>query len=96
MIRSWASDVGFSDVVTIPGGNFDGIEIVDGRPVVASQNDSTLWIVESGTPRPAARLAGQPADIAVDAGRARVAVPYISRNLVEIWHVPSLGGDGPG
>lgn len=95
VIRAWTPDGGFSEVVTIPGGNFDGIEIVRGRIVVASQNDSTLWIVESGTPRPAARLGGQPADIGADVRRGRIAIPYISRNLVEIWHLPSLAADGP-
>lgn len=90
VIRAWAPDAGFSDVVDLPGGNFDGIEVVGGRIVVASQNDSTLWLVESGVPRPAARLDGRPADIGLDAGRGRVAIPYISRNLVEIWALPSL------
>lgn len=92
MLRSWSPETGFSEVVTIPGGNFDGIEVVNDRIVVASQTDSTLWVVEGTTPTPATRVQGRPADIAVDPSRGRVAIPYIDLNLVEIWHVVELGG----
>lgn len=95
IIRAWTAEGGFEDVVTVDGGNFDGIEVVGDRIILASQNDSSLWVVAGGTPRRVARLGGQPADIGVDAGRGHVAIPYISRNLVEIWEVPGLGrGEG--
>lgn len=90
VIRAWSPDGGFEDVVTIAGGNFDGVEVLDDRVILASQNDSSLWVVEGDTPRRAARLAGQPADIGVDPGRGHVAIPYIARNLVEIWALPEL------
>lgn len=93
-IRSWSPQDGFADVVTLDGSNIDGIEVVGGTIVAASQADSTLWVVAAGMPRPAARLGGRPADIGVDVARSRVAIPYISRNLVEIWEVPGLGGAG--
>ncbi|MDX1494041.1 MAG: hypothetical protein R3253_08290, partial [Longimicrobiales bacterium] len=47
VIRSWSPGSGFQDVVTVDGGDFDGIEVVGGTIVAASQNDSTLWLVES-------------------------------------------------
>jgi len=94
MIRAWSPTSGFSDVVTLDGGNFDGIELAGDWLLVASQSDSTLWVVDDGTPQRAARLGGTPADIGVDAGRGRVAIPYISRDLVEIWHLPGMGGGG--
>lgn len=90
VIRAWSPDDGFEDVVTVDGGNFDGVEVLGGRVLLASQNDSSLWVVEGDRPRRAARLAGQPADIGVDPGRGHVAIPYISRNLVEIWALPEL------
>lgn len=94
VIRAWSPDDGFEDVVTIDGGNFDGIEVLSDRILLASQNDSSLWVVEGGTPRRGARLAGQPADIGVDTRRGHVAIPYISRNLVEIWALPELAPSG--
>ena len=91
VIRAWSPSSGFSDVATLDGGNFDGIELVGDWLLVASQSDSTLWVVDGSEPRPAARLEGTPADIAVDVDRRRVAIPYISRNLVEIWRLPGMG-----
>lgn len=95
MLRAWSPEGGFTDVMTIPGGDLDGVEVAAGRILVASQVDSTLWIVRGAEPAPLARLEGAPADIGVDAGRGRVAIPYISRNLVEIWRVPELAGSEP-
>lgn len=95
MLRAWSPEGGFTDVVTIPGGDLDGVEVAAGRILVASQVDSTLWIVRGAEPAPLARLEGAPADIGVDVGRGRVAIPYISRNLVEIWRVPELAGSEP-
>jgi sugar lactone lactonase YvrE len=95
VIRSWAPESGFREVVTIPGGQFDGIEVVGGRIVAASQADSTIWVAGDGTPRPAVRVSGRPADIGVDPSRGVVAVPYIALDRVELWRVPGLGGGTP-
>lgn len=69
------------------GGNFDGIEIVDGSWVIASQVDSSLHISgeNSGI---AVQTRGRPADIGIDTQRQRVAVPYIDLNRVDIWDLP--------
>lgn len=90
VIGAWAPDGGFEEVITVDGGNFDGVEVLNDLILLASQNDSALWVVEGATARRALRLAGQPADIGVDPERGRVAIPYISRNLVEIWALPEL------
>jgi hypothetical protein len=42
-----------------------------------------------GSGRPIIHTGGAPADIAVDTKRNRVAVPFVDRNLVEIWQLPS-------
>lgn len=70
------------------GANFDGIEFVSGRVVVASQVDSTLHVVTGETTRRLVHVPGRPADIGVDTRRGRVAVPYIALNRVDIWQLP--------
>ncbi|MBX2822008.1 MAG: SMP-30/gluconolactonase/LRE family protein [Rhodothermaceae bacterium] len=69
-------------------GNFDGIEIVGGVPLIASQMDSTLRIIENGEGRPYIHLPGRPADIGIDTQRSRVAVPYVDLDRVDVWEIP--------
>jgi sugar lactone lactonase YvrE len=69
-------------------GRFDGIEVVGGRILVASQNDTTLRAVSGAGSTAILRVTGRPADIGVDTRRNRVAVPYISLNRVDIWEIP--------
>jgi DNA-binding beta-propeller fold protein YncE len=91
-LRAWdPADGTFTDVAELVGGNFDGIEVVDGRVIIASQADSTLHAVDlaTGTGTPLIRVPGRPADIAVDPRRGRIAVPYIALNRVDIWQIPS-------
>ena len=76
-------------VATVPGGRFDGVEIIGDRLLVASQTDSSLWSVQSGRAVRVTRTTGAPADIGVDTRRRRVAVPYISLNRVDIYQLPS-------
>lgn len=87
-LRTWdpATDV-FAEVTTLPGGNFDGIEIVNGGILLASQADSSLHLFDGTTVRTMARVPGRPADIGVDTQRGRVAVPYIALNRVDIWEI---------
>ncbi|MDR8392606.1 hypothetical protein NC796_15730 [Aliifodinibius sp. S!AR15-10] len=67
------------------GGNFDGVEIVNGNWVVSSQMDSTIkWGDET-----IIRTPGRPADIGIDTQRNHVAVPYIDLDRVDIWALPS-------
>lgn len=90
VIRAWTP--GSRTLVTIGrtgGTKFDGVEILSGdRVLVASQSDSSLHLFTGSTSRPIIRTGGAPADIAVDTKRNRVAVPFVDRNLVEIWQLP--------
>lgn len=70
-----------------PAGQIDGIEVVDGRILVASQSDGRLHVLEGGALREVVRVPGDPADIGVDTRRMRVAVPYIALNRVDIWQL---------
>jgi sugar lactone lactonase YvrE len=91
VIRAWT--VGNRTLVDIGrtgGTKLDGVEILSGdRLLVASQSDSSLHLFTGGTGRPIIRTGGAPADIAVDTKRNRVAVPFVDRNLVEIWQLPA-------
>lgn len=72
------------------GAAFDGVEFrADGSIVVASQADSSIHLITPEGGRASFKVAGRPADIAYDARRNRVAIPYIARNLVEIWELPA-------
>jgi hypothetical protein len=70
------------------GTKFDGVEVLGGDRVLASaQGDSSLYLFTGGTGRPIIHTGGAPADIAVDTKRNRVAVPFVDRNMVEIWQL---------
>ena len=72
------------------GAKYDGVEVLPGgRVLVASQKDSSLHLFAGGTGRPIIHTGGAPADIAVDTKRNRVAVPFVDRNLIEIWQLPA-------
>lgn len=88
-LRAWDPATGtFQTVAELVGGNFDGIEIVDGRVIVASQADSSIHAVENGATTRLIRVPGRPADIGIDTRRGRVAVPYIALDRVDIWDLP--------
>lgn len=70
------------------GGNFDGIEFLDGRMIAASQVDSSLHVLYGGEDHVAIHVPGRPADIGLDTQRRRVAVPYIALDRVDIWQLP--------
>ena len=74
-----------------PGGRFDGVEVVDGRLVVASQADSALHWVGTDRGVPFQKVAGAPADIAVDTRRGHIAVPHIALDRVDVYPGPPGG-----
>jgi hypothetical protein len=91
VIRAWTAGSKTLSVIGRSGGKkYDGVEVLPGGAVlVASQGDSSLHLFTGGAGRPIIRTGGAPADIAVDTKRNRVAVPFVSRNLVEIWQLPA-------
>ena len=90
VIRSWtAGNSALTEVGRSGGAKFDGVEILSGgRVLVASQGDSSIHLFSGGRGRAVVKTGGAPADIAVDTKRNRVAVPFVDRNLVEIWQLP--------
>lgn len=90
LTRIGTSSAALTEIGKTGGVKYDGVEILSGdRILVASQADSSIHIFSGGTGRPIFKTGGAPADIAVDTKRNRVAVPFVARNLVEIWQLPA-------
>ena len=81
---------GDKDVESIGSGpgQQDGVVFLpDGRLLVTSWADSSLFVLENGQARKVARKVPSPADIDVDPKDSRVAVPLLMENRVEFWEV---------
>jgi hypothetical protein len=91
VIKAWVvGSKSLTEVGKSEGSKFDGVEILPGgRILVASQADSSLHLFSGGAGHPIIHTGGDPADIAVDTKRNRAAVPFVARNLVELWQLPS-------
>lgn len=87
-ISTWRPGETPSVVASSTPGRLDGVEIVAGRLLVASQTDSSLVVVEGDRLRPVVKLPGRPADIGVDTRRRLVAVPYLALDRVDVWELP--------
>ncbi len=84
------SNAALTEIGKTGGAKFDGVELLsDDRMLVASQADSSIHLFTGGTGRPIIKTEGAPADIGLDTKRNRVAVPFVARNLVEIWQLPT-------
>ncbi|HJQ09422.1 MAG TPA: hypothetical protein VJ840_00145 [Gemmatimonadaceae bacterium] len=91
VIRAWTPGSKTLTVIGKGGSTkYDGVEVLSGGSVIASaQGDSSLYLFSDSTGRAIIKTGGAPADIAVDTKRNRVAVPFVDRNVVEIWELPS-------
>jgi hypothetical protein len=70
-------------------GQQDGVVMLpDGRLLVTSWADSSLFVVENGESKKVASGIASPADIDIDAKDARVAVPQLMVNKVQYLEVP--------
>lgn len=86
-----AGDGSFTSIGKLNGGgNYDGVEVVNGHIILASQEDTSLHVMTDGVDRRAVSLPGRPADIGVDTKRNRIAVPYVSLNRVDIFSLDDL------
>ena len=90
-ISSWtAGSAALKEIGRSGGAKFDGVELLPGdRVLVASQGDSSIHLFTGTTGAPIIKTGGAPADIGLDTKRNRVAVPFVDRNLVEIWQLPA-------
>jgi hypothetical protein len=82
---------GDKDVVSIGSGpgQQDGVAFLpDGRLLVTSWADSSLFVLENGQARKVAAKVPSPADIDIDPKGPRIAVPLLMENRVEFWELP--------
>jgi sugar lactone lactonase YvrE len=71
-------------------GSQDGIEVLsDGRVLVTSWADSTLFIASPGGNKVIVSKVATPADIGIDRGRHVVAIPLFTLDKVEFWDIGS-------
>jgi hypothetical protein len=81
---------GSSDIDSIGAGpgQQDGVAVLaDGRVLVTSWTDSSLFVIEQGKSRKVASGISSPADIDVDPKDSRVAVPQLMANKVQFLEV---------
>jgi len=67
----------------------DGVVVLpDGRLLVTSWADSSLFILEKSGPKKVATGIASPADIDFSDKDSRVAVPQLMVNKVQYWELP--------
>jgi len=70
-------------------GQYDGIEILrDGRILVSSWADSSVYSLRDGKMSKIVSAVSAPADIGVDTKRGVLAIPRFDQNQVEFWKIP--------
>jgi sugar lactone lactonase YvrE len=70
-------------------GQQDGVVVLpDGRILVTSWADSSLFVLEKGQPSIVAKGIASPADIDFEEKDGRVAVPQLLENKVQFWELP--------
>ena len=70
-------------------GQQDGVVFLpDGRLLVTSWTDSSLFVLDKGQARKVAAKVPSPADIDINPRDSRVAIPLLMENRVEFWELP--------
>jgi hypothetical protein len=88
-IYGWKpGDKNFESIGSGPGQQDGVVFLPDGRLLVTSWADSSLFVLENGQPKKVASPVPSPADIDVDPKDSRVAVPLLMENKVQFWEVP--------
>jgi SMP-30/gluconolaconase/LRE-like protein len=88
-IYAWkAGEKDVTSLGTGPGQQ-DGVAVLpDGRILVTSWADSSLFVLDKGQTRKVASGIASPADIDFDEKDSRVAVPQLMVNKVQFWEAP--------
>lgn len=73
---------------TGPGQQDGVVALPDGRLVITSWADSSLFVLEKGRSRKVAAGIASPADIDFEEKDSRVAVPQLMENKVQFWELP--------
>jgi hypothetical protein len=88
-IYGWKpGDKNVEPIGTGPGQQDGVVFLPDGRLLVTSWTDSSLFVLEDGQVRKVVTKVPSPADIDVEPRDSRVAVPLLMENRVEFWELP--------
>ena len=88
-IYGWKpGDKDVESIGTGPGQQDGVVFLPDGRLLVTSWTDSSLFVLENGQAKKVAGKVPSPADIDVEPKDSRVAVPLLMENRVEFWALP--------
>jgi sugar lactone lactonase YvrE len=94
-IEEWAPGEKAPKSIGAGPGMQDGVEsLADGRLLVTSWADSSLFVLDNGRPVTVAKPDGSPADFGIDGKHNRIAVPLLMQDKVEFWDIPAGGGAG--
>ncbi|HJU67857.1 MAG TPA: hypothetical protein VJ650_06365 [Gemmatimonadaceae bacterium] len=92
-IMAWKPGDSTTTTIATGKGQFDGVErLGDGRILVSSWADSSLYVLDGSALVRAVPGVASPADIGVDTKRNRVAVPLFEGNRVELFAIPAKDG----
>jgi sugar lactone lactonase YvrE len=92
-IMAWKPGDSTTTTIATGKGMFDGVErLADGRILISTWADSSLYVLDGSTLVRAAAGLQSPADIGVDTKRNRVAVPLFEANRVELLAIPAKDG----
>jgi len=87
-VQAWAPGQSVTKLADGPG-QYDGIEITrDGRVLVSSWADSSVYSLRNGKMSKIVSTVSAPADIGYDAKRGVLAIPRFDQNQVEFWKIP--------
>jgi sugar lactone lactonase YvrE len=86
-VLAWKPGDRAPSVIARGVGGFDGVEMIGGKVVVSSWNDSSITRFDSTQGTKIISGVPSPADIGYDAKRNRVLIPILTGNRVEIWQL---------
>ena len=88
-IYAWTPGKDNVEAIGSGPGQQDGVVFLpDGRLLVTSWTDSSLFVLDNGGIRKVVSKVPSPADIDVNPRDSRVAVPLLMENRVEFWELP--------
>jgi sugar lactone lactonase YvrE len=92
-IMGWKPGDSTTTTIATGKGQFDGVErLGDGRILVSSWADSSIYVLDGSALVRAVGGVASPADIGVDTKRNRVAIPLFEGNRVELFAIPAKDG----
>ncbi|MEO8635647.1 MAG: hypothetical protein ABI587_10270 [Gemmatimonadales bacterium] len=89
-LRTWAPGAASGDSIATGPGSQDGVEFLDGIPLITSWADSTVFALSGGVRHVVVSGVNSPADIGLDPARRLLAIPLFMENRVEFWRVGPL------